>query len=80
MEDDMCLAIPGKVLKTEGESAEIEFEGLRRKVNIMLVPDIKKGEYCLVHAGFAIEKIDRKYAMETQKYLEDMNAAAKKVK
>lgn len=76
----MCLAIPGKVLKTDGEFAEIEFEGLKRRVNIMLVPDIKKGQYCLVHAGFAIEKIDKKYAMETQKYLEDMNAAQKKVK
>jgi hydrogenase expression/formation protein HypC len=76
----MCLAIPGRVLKTDGESAEIEFEGLKRRVNIMLVPDIKKGQYCLVHAGFAIEIIDKKYAMETQQYLEDMNAAQKKVK
>ena len=76
----MCLAIPGKVLSKSGDSATIEFEGLKRKVNVMLVPDIKKGQYCLVHAGFAIEKIDKKYAMETQRYLEEMNAAQKKVK
>ena len=76
----MCLAIPGKVLKTDGDSAIIEFEGLNRKINIMMTPDIKKGQYCLVHAGFAIEKINKKYAMETQKYLEEMNAAQKKVK
>ncbi|HRU39031.1 MAG TPA: HypC/HybG/HupF family hydrogenase formation chaperone [Candidatus Goldiibacteriota bacterium] len=75
----MCLAIPGKVIKKSGETAKIEFDGLRRNVNIMMVPDIKKGEYCLVHAGFAIEKIDRKYAMETAKYLEEMNAAAKEI-
>lgn len=76
----MCLAIPGKIIKKDGETAEIEFEGLKRRVNIMLVPGIKKGEYCLVHAGYAIEKIDKKYAMETQKYLEEMHAAEKKVK
>jgi hydrogenase expression/formation protein HypC len=74
----MCLAIPGKVIKKNGDSAEIEFEGLRRKINIMMTPRIKKGEYCLVHAGFAIEIIDENYAIETQKYLEEMHAAEKK--
>jgi hydrogenase expression/formation protein HypC len=76
----MCLAIPGKVIKKSGDMAEIDFEGLKRRINIMLVPDIKKGEYCLVHAGYAIEKIDKKYAMETKKYLEEMHAAEKEVK
>ena len=76
----MCLAIPGKVIKKQGSMAEIDFEGLKRNINIMLVPDIKKGEYCLVHAGYAIEKIDREYAMETKKYLEEMHAAEKEVK
>jgi hydrogenase expression/formation protein HypC len=70
----MCLAIPGKILTKTGESAEIEFGGLTRNVNIMLVPDIQPGEYCLVHAGFAIEKIDEEYALETRKYLEEMRA------
>jgi hydrogenase expression/formation protein HypC len=76
----MCLAIPGKVIKKSGSMAEIDFEGLKRRINIMLVPDIKKGEYCLVHAGYAIEKIDEEYAMETKKYLEEMHAAEKEVK
>jgi hydrogenase expression/formation protein HypC len=76
----MCLAIPGKVITKEESLADIDFGGVKRKVNIMLVPDIKPGDYCLVHAGFAIERIDEAYAMETKKYLEEMYAAEDKNK
>ncbi|HDQ25569.1 MAG TPA: HypC/HybG/HupF family hydrogenase formation chaperone [bacterium] len=72
----MCLAIPGKVISSEGTTADVDFDGAKRKVNISLVPDIQKGEYCLVHAGFAIEKIDEEYAMETKKYLKELQDAA----
>lgn len=68
----MCLAVPGKIIKIENEFAQVNFQGVIKKINIQLVPDIKKGEYCLVHAGFAIEKIDRKYAKEAQSYLEEL--------
>jgi len=68
----MCLAVPGKVIKLEKEFAHVNFNGVTKKINIQLVPDIKKGEYCLVHAGFAIEKIDKDYAMEAQSYLNEL--------
>ncbi len=60
----MCLAIPLKVMEVSGEKAIVEIEGVRREVSIMLVPDIKAGEYAIVHAGFAIGKLDEKEALE----------------
>lgn len=57
----MCLGIPGKVISIEGEHAEIDYGGVIKRANISLVtPSI--GEYVIVHAGFAIEKLDVKEA------------------
>ena len=61
----MCLAIPAKVIEVQGNVAKVDFgEGVLREVNIMLV-EAKIGEYVLVHAGYAIQVIDRKAAEET---------------
>jgi hydrogenase expression/formation protein HypC len=61
----MCLAIPAKVIETKGDLAKVDFgEGVLREVNIMLV-EAKVGEYVLVHAGYAIQVIDKKAAEET---------------
>ena len=61
----LCLAIPAKVLEVKGDVAKVDFgEGVAREVNVMLV-DAKVGEYVLVHAGYAIEKLDRKAAEES---------------
>ncbi len=61
----MCLAIPGRVVKIHGDIAEVDFgEGVFREVNIALV-NARVGEYVLVHAGYAIQVIDRKEAQET---------------
>jgi len=61
----MCLAIPAKVIEVRGDVAKVDFgEGVLREVNVMLV-DAKIGEYVLVHAGYAIQVIDRKAAEET---------------
>lgn len=63
----MCLAIPAKVLEVNGDVAKVDFgQGVAREVNIMLV-DAKVGEYVLVHAGYAIEKLDKKAAEESLK-------------
>ena len=67
----MCLAIPGKVIKIEGEHAIIDYGGNRRKANISLV-DVKVGDYVIVHAGFAIQKLNEKEAVETLKMWEEM--------
>jgi len=61
----MCLAIPAKVVEVQGDVAKVDFgEGVLREVNVTLV-DAQIGEYVLVHAGYAIQVIDRKAAEET---------------
>jgi len=61
----MCLAIPAKVIEVRGDVAKVDFgEGVLREVNVTLV-DAQIGEYVLVHAGYAIQVIDRKAAEET---------------
>ncbi|MCJ7614725.1 HypC/HybG/HupF family hydrogenase formation chaperone [Candidatus Bathyarchaeota archaeon] len=63
----MCLAIPAKVLEVNGDVAKVDFgQGVAREVNVMLV-DAKVGEYVLVHAGYAIEKLNQKAAEESLK-------------
>lgn len=68
----MCLAIPAKIVKIEGKSATVDFNGVKRKISIQLTPDIKLNEYCLVHAGFSIERITEEYALENKKYLQEI--------
>jgi hydrogenase expression/formation protein HypC len=61
----MCLAIPARVTSVKGEKAQVDFgEGVLREVNISLVDPIV-GDYVLVHAGYAIQKMDEKDALET---------------
>jgi len=62
---DMCLAVPAKIMKINGEVAEVDFgEGILREVNIALV-EPRVGEYVLVHAGYAITVVDKEEAEET---------------
>ena len=61
----MCLAIPARVTTVDGDRAKVDFgEGVLREVNVSLV-EPKVGEYVLVHAGYAIQKMDEKEALET---------------
>ena len=63
----MCLAIPAKVIKVNGNLAKVDFgEGVLREVNVSLV-DVKAGDYVLVHAGYAIQVLSEEEAMETLK-------------
>ena len=59
----MCLAIPGKIEKIEGDNATVDYGGIKKKANITFI-DAEIGEYILVHVGFAIEVIDKKKAEE----------------
>ncbi len=61
----MCLAVPVRVLKIDGLKALVGLGGLARQASIMLVPDTQVGDYILLHAGFAIQKLDEKEAEET---------------
>jgi hydrogenase expression/formation protein HypC len=61
----MCLAIPAKVVTVEKDKARVDFgEGVLREVNVTLV-DARVGEYVLVHAGYAIQVLEEKEALET---------------
>lgn len=61
----MCLAVPAKVVEIKEDTAKVDFgEGVLREVNIALV-QAKVNEYVLVHAGYAIQVIDREEAAET---------------
>lgn len=64
----MCLAIPGKIIKINDQLATADFSGIQKEINISLV-DVKKGDYVMVHAGFAIEKMDENWAKEVKGYL-----------
>lgn len=73
----MCLAVPMRIESIEGDSAVVDVAGTGRSVNIAFLDDARIGEYVLVHAGFAIKKIDEDEAMETARLLNEMAALAK---
>ena len=68
----MCLAVPTRVLQIDGLKALVELGGLTRQVSIMLVPDTEVGDYVLLHAGFAIQKLDEREAEETIRLLAEI--------
>ncbi len=68
----MCLAIPGKVIEISGETATIDYGGIIKEAKINLVTP-KIGDFVIVHAGFAIEILDKKKADETKEFLENIN-------
>lgn len=77
----MCLAIPGKIVEIDDtkEYATVDYgDGTRRKANISLV-DVIVGQYILVHAGFAIQVVDKKEAQETLKLFREMLSMGEKV-
>ncbi len=71
----MCLAIPAKVTKIDGDMATIEVGGVTRSTSLMLVTDVVVGDYVLVHAGFAIHKVDPEEAQESLRLLRQLAAA-----
>ena len=61
----MCLAIPSKIIEKDQFRAVVDVYGARREINLMLMPeDVDLGDYVLVHAGFAIQKVDDEAALE----------------
>lgn len=68
----MCLAIPMKIKSIEGEYAFVEAARLIRKVNIQMLSNVKVGDYVLVHAGFAIQKVNPDKAKETLRLIDEI--------
>lgn len=68
----MCLAIPAKLVRIENGIGTIDMEGTRREVSLLLIEEPRIGDYVIVHAGFAIHRIDEAEAMESLKVLREM--------
>ncbi len=69
----MCIAIPSKVVAINDKMATIDVSGVRRDISLLLLPEEAAiGDYVLVHAGFAIQKIDREAAEEALKLIEEI--------
>jgi len=68
----MCLAVPSKIVKIENDIGTIDVNGVKKKVSLYLIEDASIGDYVLVHAGFAINKIDEKAARQSLKYFQEL--------
>jgi len=59
----MCLAVPAKILeKTKDGGAVVDMAGAKKEVSLLMLEGAKEGDFVLVHAGFAISKMDKKDA------------------
>jgi hydrogenase expression/formation protein HypC len=74
----MCLAIPSRITKIENNMATIDVEGVQREASLLLLEDTRVGDYVIVHAGFAISKLDEAAAQETLDLLREAIAAVEK--
>jgi len=67
----MCLGVPAKVIKIyDNGEGQVEYKGVKVKVNLMLLDDVKIGDWVIVHAGFAISKMHPEDAEQTLKIIE----------
>ncbi len=66
----MCVAIPCKVVDINGNKAIVDAGGAQREINIMLIENLSVDDYVLVHAGFAIAKVEKETAEDTLALLE----------
>jgi len=74
----MCLAIPGKIISIEDEKSilrmgKVSFSGIIKEISLAYVPEAAIDDYVLVHAGFAINKIDEAEANEVFEYLKQIS-------
>ena len=74
----MCLAIPLKIteVNVKGKEAMAEIEGVIRRIRIDFISELKVGDYVLVHAGFAIEKLEEKEALANMELIKEVTDAA----
>ena len=68
----MCLGIPMKVIKINDGLGIVEIGGVKREISLQLVEDIRIGDYVIIHAGFAIQKLIEEEAEETLSLLREI--------
>ncbi len=75
----MCLSIPAKVEKIEGDMAMVSVGGTQYNASLQMVEDVNIGDYILLHTGFAIQKISEEEALETLKVFEEFEGLNKQM-
>jgi hydrogenase expression/formation protein HypC len=65
----MCLAVPAHIVEASENEAVVDLQGNRMRVSTVLTPEAALGDWVLVHAGFAITRIEEREALETWDYL-----------
>ena len=73
----MCLAIPARVIQIEEGLGLVELGGVVREASFMLLPDAQVGNYVLLHAGYALQKVDEAEAEETIRLLAELAEAGR---
>jgi len=68
----MCLAIPAKVISVDGSNAMVSIEDVEYKASLLMLDDVRPGDFVMLHAGFAIEKVDPEEAAETLRLLNEI--------
>jgi hydrogenase expression/formation protein HypC len=71
----MCLSVPARVVSVDGEMAEVSVGGAIFRAGLQMVENVRAGDYVLLHAGFAIEKLNEEDALETLRLLKEMDDA-----
>lgn len=69
----MCLGIPMRIKRIKGDFADVESARLIRTINIQMLPKAQVGDYVIVHAGFAIQKLDPERAKKTLKMIDEIH-------
>jgi len=68
----MCLAVPAKVIELKENRGIVDLAGVRREADFSLLPEVKVGDWVIIHAGFAIEKYSEEEAQETLRLISEM--------
>lgn len=69
----MCLGVPMKIISIDGTNAVAEIDGVQREASLMLLgEELALGDYVIVHAGFAISKLDEDEALETLEMMREI--------
>ncbi len=70
----MCLAIPARIVEIDGHRARVEVSGVVREASLMMLPEAQIGDYVIMHAGFAIQRLDEEEALATLDLFAQMEA------
>jgi len=68
----MCLAIPTKVVEKDGDRGIVEIGGVKKQIDLTLVPEAKIGDYVILHVGFALQVLDEEEAQKTLALFEEL--------